>query len=163
MDDGTGKDLRGRIRRALALAAAAVPLLFAAGALVVDGWEARRFLLLYLAPFFVAFFAWARLRLDSLAESGRGALAVDVAAVALGALRFAGGPVPFSGHMMFFVFSALTTRSAAYRLLALALAVETTWFKLVSWRDPVSWALGIALGAALAATHALASRSTRAS
>lgn len=152
---------RAVVAWALTAAAAGVPLLFAAGALVVDGWEARRFLLLYVAPFFVAFFAWARIRLDELSRTGAGALVVDALAVVLGAARFAGAPVPFSGHMQFFVYSALTTRSTPYLLLVLVLAAETTWFKLVLWRDPASWALGIAVGVVLAAARILIHRSTR--
>lgn len=141
---------RDPVRRALAVSAVLVPLIFAAGALVVDGWTARRFLLLYLAPFFVAFFVWARIRVDEVARTPAAALAVDAAAVVLGAVRFVGPVVPFSGHMLFFAYSALATRSTAYRWLALALAAETTWFKLVLWRDFASWSLGIAAGVMLA-------------
>lgn len=154
---------RHALRRALAAAAVLVPLIFAAGALVVDGWPARRFLLLYAAPFFVAFFAWARIRVDEVAATPAPALAVDALAVVLGAVRFVGPVVPFSGHMLFFAYSALTTSSASYRWLALALAAETTWFKLVLWRDVQSWSLGIAAGVALAATRILVRRSTSSS
>ena len=144
---------RNPLRRACTACAVAVPLAFAAGALVVDGWAARRFLLLYVAPFFVAFFLWARVRLGWM-ETGRSAvLVVDGIAVVLGAIRFAGLPVPFSGHMLFFTYAGLTTPSASFRLLAVLLAAETTWFKLALWRDPHSWALGIAVGAALAAAR----------
>jgi hypothetical protein len=145
---------RDTLRTALAAAAVVVPLIVAAGALVVDGWAARRFLLLYVAPFFVAFFAWARIRVDEVARTPGGALAVDAAAVALGAVRFVGPVVPFSGHMLFFAYSALATRATAYRWLALALAAETTWFKLVLWRDAASWSLGLAAGVVLAAVRA---------
>ncbi len=153
---------RETLRRALTVAAVVVPALFAAGALVVDGWPARRFLLLYVAPFFVAFFVWARVRVDEVARTPPGALGVDAGAVVLGAVRFVGPLVPFSGHMLFFTYSVLATRSTPYRLLALVLAVETTWFKLGLWRDPASWGLGIAAGAALAGVRAvLIHRSTR--
>ncbi|HEY0016361.1 MAG TPA: hypothetical protein VGC13_08585 [Longimicrobium sp.] len=149
---------REPLRRACGGCAVAVPLGFAAGALVVDGWAARRFLLLYVAPFFVALFVWARIRLGRMREDRTAALLVDAAAVALGAVRFAGPFVPFSGHMLFFAYSALTTRSAPYLLLALVLAAETTWFKLVLWRDPYSWGLGIVVGVALAAARILIHR-----
>ena len=149
---------RDGLLRACGVCVVAVPLVFAAGALVVDGWAARRFLLLYVAPFFVAFFVWARIRLERLEEERTGAMVVDAVAVVLGAVRFAGAFVPFSGHMLFFAYSALTTRSTPYRLLALLLAAETTWFKLVLSRDPYSWGLGIAAGAALAAVRILIHR-----
>jgi hypothetical protein len=154
---------RDSLRRALAVAAVVVPLIFAAGALVVDDWAARRFLLLYAAPFFVAFFVWARIRVGELERTPVGALAVDAIAVVLGAVRFVGPVVPFSGHMLFFAYSALTTRSTAYRWLAVVLAAETTWFKLLLWRDFASWSLGIAAGVVLAAAHVLVRRSTSSS
>lgn len=151
---------RAPLRRALLAAAVVVPLLFAAAALFVEGWAARRFLLLYTAPFFAAFFAWAWMRVGRMEDDALPALAVDAAAVALGAIRFAGPVVPFSGHMLFFVYAALTVRSIPFLLFILALMAETTWFKLVLWRDPRSWALGIAAGAALAAARVLIRRSS---
>jgi len=149
------------LRRALAIAAIGVPLLCAAAALVVEGGAARRFLLLYVAPFFVAFFAWARIRVGELPRASRTAMAVDGLAVVLGAVRFVGGPVPFSGHMLFFVYSALTTRSVPYLLLVLALAAQATWYKLAVWDDFTSWSLGIAAGALLAGIRILVHRFTR--
>jgi hypothetical protein len=149
---------REPLRRALLAGAVGVPLLFAAGALVVDGWAARRFLLLYVAPFFVAFFAWAWLRVGRIEQDRPAALVVDVAATVLGAVRFAGLPVPFSGHMLFFVYAGMTVRSMRFLLLIVVLAAEATWYKLVVWRDPRSWALGIAAGAVLAATRILIQR-----
>ena len=153
--------LLDQLRRALGTAAIAVPLLFVMAAVAMEGWAARRFLLFYIAPFFVAFFVWARIRVDSLARTSRGALAVDALATVLGAARFGGAPVPFSGHMLFFAYSAPTTRSLPYALLVLVLAAETTWFKLVLWRDFASWGLGIAAGLALAAVRIAIDRSTR--
>lgn len=144
---------REPLRRAALAGAVAVPLLFAAGALVVDGWAARRFLLLYVAPFFVAFFAWATIRVGRMEADRPAALAVDALATVLGAIRFAGLPVPFSGHMLFYAYAGLTTRSTRLLLLVLLLAAEATWYKLVVWRDPRSWALGIAAGTALAAAR----------
>jgi hypothetical protein len=149
---------REPLRRAMLAGAVGVPLLFAAGALVVDGWAARRFLLLYVAPFFVAFFAWAAMRVERIEREPSAALAVDALATVLGAIRFAGLPVPFSGHMLFFVYAGLTVRSTRFLLLILLLTAETTWYKLVVWRDPRSWALGIAAGAVLAAMRILIQR-----
>lgn len=151
---------RRPLRRALLAGAVGVPLLFAAAALMVDGWAARRFLLLYVAPFFAAFFAWAWMRVGRMDDDPPAALAVDALAVVLGAIRFAGAPVPFSGHMLFFVYAALTVRSTRFLLLIALLAAETTWFKLVLWCDPRSWALGIAVGAALAAVRILVHRTS---
>ena len=152
---------REGMRRACTVAAVVVPVAIAAGALAVDGRDARVFLLLYIAPFFVAFFAWVRIRLAETGETSAGAWAVDALATVLAGTRLAGPLLPASGHMLFFTYSALATRSVPYRLLVLVLAAETTWYKLVVWGDVASWALGIAAGAALAAVRILIHRSTR--
>jgi hypothetical protein len=149
---------RARLDRVLLAAAVAVPLLTAAAALVVDGWPARRFLALYTAPFFFSFFVWARLRLRAPEAHTRGALAVDAAAVLAGALRLLSPAVPWSGHMVFYTYSAFTTRSLPYALLMLVLAGSATWFKLVLWDDPWSWGLGIVLGLFLAARRTVVHR-----
>ena len=150
---------RDPLRRVLLVGAVGIPLLFAAAALGVNG-SARRFLLFYIAPFFVAFFAWAWIRVGRIEGDRPLALAVDGVATVLGAIRFGGLPVPFSGHMLFYAYAALTTRSTRFLLLILALAAEATWYKLVVWRDPRSWALGIATGAALAAARVRINRNS---
>ncbi|HYW13247.1 MAG TPA: hypothetical protein VE871_14905 [Longimicrobium sp.] len=152
---------RDGLRRACTAAAVVVPMGIAAGALAVDGRDARVFLLLYIAPFFVAFFAWARIRVDEIGNTSAGARAVDALATVLAGVRMAGPFVPASGHMLFFTYSALATRSVPYRLLVLALVAETTWYKLFVWDDFASWALGIAAGLTLAAVRLLIHRSTR--
>jgi hypothetical protein len=85
---------------------------------------------------------------------------VDSVATVLGAIRFARLPVPFSGHMLFYAYAGLTVRSTRFLLLIGLLAAEATWYKLVVWRDPRSWALGIAAGAALAAARVLINRTS---
>lgn len=138
-----------------------IPLGFAAGALAMDGWPARRFLLFYVAPFFLAFFPWLRLRMNEWPRTPAGAIWIDGAVVVLGAARFAGAPVPFSGHTLFFAYSALTTRSAAYAVAVAVLAAVTTWFKLALWNDFASWAAGTAVGVAFAAARILIHRPSR--
>lgn len=147
--------------RLLALAAAGAPIACGAAALAVPGWAAKRYLLFYLAPIASAFALWLRLRLADPSWTGR-TRALDAAVVTLAALRFAGGFVPVFGHMLFFTYSGLTTGAGWYRALALALAAETTYFKLVLWADARSWCLGIAAGAAAALLHGIRLRDVRA-
>ena len=142
---------RAALDRAALVACVAVPLAFAAAALVVDDWRARRFLLAYVAPFFVAFPLWLRTRLAR--PWGGREMAVDGAVSLLGALRFPGSFLPFSGHTLFFVYSLLSTRAAWYRVLVLLLLAETAYFKLLVWSDPRSFILGIVLALAFAALH----------
>lgn len=142
---------RSRLRRGCALGAAGVPLAFGAGAAMVDGWEAKRFLLLYMAPFFPAFFLWSRRWLNEIEQHRPGALAVDAVAVVLAATRMLGTWLPFSGHMLFYAYAGLTTRSRVLQVLIGGLAAVAAWFKLVLWDDWRSFGLGIAAGLALAA------------
>jgi hypothetical protein len=148
---------RSRLHRGCAVGAVGVPLAFAAGAAMVDGWEARRFLLLYMAPFFPAFFLWARRWLDEIEQQRPAALVVDAVVVVLAATRMTGTWLPFSGHMLFYTYAGLTTRSRALQLLISVLAAVAAWFKLVLWGWR-SFGLGIAAGLALAGVRMLAGR-----
>lgn len=150
---------RALLDRALLVAAVLVPLLIAAGGwMVSERWEVRRFLVLYTAPCFVAFFLWLRIRLRTPEAHSRGAIVMDVAALAASALRVTGPAVPWSGHMVFYVYSALTTRSLPYALLVTVLAGSATWFKLVVYDDLWSWGWGVLLGLFLAARRTVLHR-----
>jgi hypothetical protein len=117
-------------------------------------WPAKRFLVFYVAPLFLAAPIWVRLRISERPRTGGLPSILDAGVFLLSFLRFVAGEVlPFSGHMLFLTYSGLTTRRTAYRLLALGLLVETTVFKLWLWRDPRSWALGLAIGLVAAAFY----------
>lgn len=155
-------------RRAMIVGSAAAVLIALAG-LTRSRPAELRFLALYIAPTVAAFGLWVRDRIlhgdratafdataaasmiSGGAASGAGSLLrfltpLDIAVVGLAALRTVTGLLPFSGHMLFFTYS-LAARSRLYRVAALAILLETTWFKLVIWRDPLSWSVGLALGA----------------
>jgi hypothetical protein len=149
---------RSRLRRACAVGALAVPLAFAAGAAGVDGWDAKRFLLFYMAPFFPAFFLWARRWMEGIEQQRPATLVVDAVAVVLAATRMMGTWLPMSGHMLFYAYAGLTTRSRELQVLVGMLAAVAAWFKLVLWSDGRSFVLGIAAGLALAALRLLAGR-----
>jgi hypothetical protein len=113
----------------------------------VDGWPAQRFLILYVAPLFLAAPLWVRLRLEAYSSATVFRTAVDATVFILSFARFVSGDLlPFSGHMFFLTYSGLTTTTTSYRLLALLLILETTWFKLWLWRDPLTWTVGLILG-----------------
>jgi hypothetical protein len=117
---------------------------------------AATFLAAYAAPMFLAAPLWWRGRLAAPPR----VQAIDAAVTLLAFARFVIGEVlPFSGHMLFLVYSLLAMPvSRGYRLLALALVAETTVFKLWIWRDPRSWAIGMVLGVAAAALASLVTR-----
>lgn len=123
------------------------------------GWPERRFLILYIAPLFAISPIWVRLRLVSWPPRLAAVAAIDAAVFLLSFLRFVSGTfLPFSGHMLFLTYSAAVTNSTIYRALALLLLIVTTWFKLVLWRDPHSWSIGLILGLVAAGSTLWVSR-----
>jgi len=108
-----------------------------------------RFLVLYVAPMFLAGPIWARHRLADIEHRKPAVNSIDAGVFTLAVIRFvtSGLLAPFSGHMLFLTYTGITVRASSYRWLVALLLVETTIFKLVLWRDPKSWGLGLALGA----------------
>jgi hypothetical protein len=120
-----------------------------AASLFLPTWEAQRFVLFYLAPLVPAVVLCARERLADRADYSRTALVLDCSVFVLAATRTVSGVLPFSGHMLFLTYALLTVRSAALRLFVGVLWLETAYFKLVLWDDPLSWSVGLLLGAVL--------------
>jgi len=122
-------------------------------------WPIQRGLIFYVAPLFFIGPLWLRLRLDERGLGWGTLWSIDLGIFFLAVLRFATGPwLPFSGHMLFLTYSALTTTSAPYRALAFALALETAWFKFVLWHDPRTFWFGLAGGAVAALVFVLVRR-----
>jgi hypothetical protein len=143
-----------RVRQWLLLASIAAPAACALGSIYATvawtSWPAVRFLLFYVAPMGVAVPWWARERIRWLSNVDHRAswhLALDVVVLLLAMARFGvGAALPWSGHMLFLTYSAITTDARTYRALVVLLLVETTIFKLLVWQDKRSWAIGLALG-----------------
>jgi hypothetical protein len=125
-----------------------------AGFLSMDAGPARRFVVFYIAPMVLVFPLWARVRLARIEVEPAGRVALDAAVTLLAEVRTLTGALPFSGHMLFLTYSLLTTRPLWYRVVAILLIAETTWFKLGMWSDLRSWSLGLACGLAAAAVYA---------
>ena len=146
---------RRAIDRALAAASALLPAAVASYALVLHAgdWPALRFFIGYTAPLLALGPTWLRRRLASIGERPDAADCVDVLTFAAGAARSGGGwgVLPYSGHTLFLTYVLLTGPGRGFRAVAVILLGTTTWFKLVLWDDPYSWALGIAIGAMLSA------------
>ncbi len=120
----------------------------------VEDSPTRRMLLLYIAPLWFQAFLWLRARVAEPVLWKPSALATDVLVLGLSALRMI--PLPlfsYSGHMLFLVYTAFTTREQLYRYAAGVLLIETTVFKLWLWNDWASWSIGIALGLIGAGVH----------
>ena len=110
------------LSRALVWAAAVLPAAALGLGVGAPTWPARRFVILYVAPMLLVAPLWARHVVDERERSRPAALAVDATVLTLSALRLvAGGVLPFSGHMLFLTYAALTTRRPWLRLVALVL------------------------------------------
>jgi hypothetical protein len=144
---------RDRLDAWLRVVAVVAPAL-AVGAGVVHYAATRdvagiRFIALYVAPMFLAAPLWARDRLSDFETRSAGVHAIDATVFMLALMRFvAGEMLPFSGHMLFLTYTGMTVRASGYRWLVALLLLETTIFKLVLWRDPRSWGIGLGLGLA---------------
>jgi len=122
-------------------------------------WPLQRGLIFYIAPLFFIGPLWLRLQLGERPLRWGTLWALDLGIFVLALLRFVTGTwLPFSGHMLFLTYSALTTTSARYRALALALALETAWFKFVLWHDPRKFWIGLVGGAVAALVFVFARR-----
>ena len=144
---------RGPLARWLLAAGIAVPVLIAAIAFARyrGDWPSQRFLLVYTAPLIAFGAAWARSRLRVIDTLPDRVVLLDLAAFVLGAVRIGGSAMlPYSGHMLFLTYVAITAASARWRWLAVCLIAMTTWFKLVLWHDRATWLGGLLLGLALA-------------
>lgn len=135
------------VNKLLGWCAALLPGAAVVAAFFVQGSPAKRFLILYIAPLFLAAPLWIRIRLETPPRPASYSLALDVGVFLLSFLRFVTGHfLPFSGHMLFLTYSGLTTPRIGYRLIAVALLIETTIFKFWVWHDPRSWSLGLVIG-----------------
>ncbi|PYO92483.1 MAG: hypothetical protein DMD58_01715 [Gemmatimonadetes bacterium] len=122
-----------RTLRALLLYATILcPAVAIIAGLLANPWPLQRGLIFYIAPLFFIGPLWLRMRVGERPLQWETLWALDLGVFALAILRFiTGNWLPFSGHMLFLTYSALTTMSIRYRVLALALALETAWFKFV--------------------------------
>ncbi len=106
----------------------------------------------YVAPMTCIAPLWVVTRLEGLASLSSRQLVLDGVVFVLSATRTT--PVfsllPLSGHALFLAYTTLTTRDRRYAVLASLALVGTTYLKLIEWRDPITWGMGLVLAAVLA-------------
>lgn len=107
-------------------------------------------ILLYVAPLIFIFFLWLRARIDESEEWSPLRLVLDGVVVIAAVLRMVPSiGLPWSGHMVFLIYTLSTTREQLYRWIALGLVIETSIFKLWFWKDWQTWSIGTLLGMCL--------------
>jgi hypothetical protein len=138
---------------ALVVASILLPVACVAVALALHDRAMEQFLVLYVAPLLVAGPLWVRSRLGGLRQYSMSAHVLDALVLAISVIRVFGDLVPFSGHMLFLVYSAVTTPLRWYRVMAALLIILTTVFKFAVLKDPLSWSLGLVVGIVAALLH----------
>ena len=98
-----------------------------------DGWEEKKETIIYSIPMVFLFFMWIRFRLDEENTFQIKLFAIDLSAVFLAAARIL-GLFWHSGHVLFILYTFLTTKSKIYRLLCIPFFALTAGFK-IYWGD----------------------------
>jgi hypothetical protein len=121
-------------------------------------WPAQRFLIVYMAPMFAFGAWWARDLLSRVGSAPARVLVIDALAFVAGGIRVAGGwgIIPYSGHVLFLTFVAISSNHRTILWSAIGLLVVASWFKLSLWNDCRSWSLGLMLGVLLAIVRRVA-------
>ena len=135
---------------AVRISAVLLPCFIIAASFYFEDWRVRRYLLFYVAPLVSTFLFWMWIRFGLERVRRRELIILDLVVVGLALLRAITGVIPFSGHMLFIVYSGLLQKQMWYRFMVLVLLVDTTYFKLVIWNDPLSWSMGALLRMAFA-------------
>jgi len=138
-----------RFARFLRIMTFVAPCAVVLAGVFVSPWPVQRFLIFYVAPLLLAVLLWTNIRMPGYLNGLNILSLLDAAVLILAFVRMF-GVLPFSGHMLFIAYSSLTTRVRYYRIVGIALALETTAFKLLLWHDVASWALGLLLGVLMA-------------
>jgi hypothetical protein len=132
-----------------------LPLIALFVAFYFEDWRVRRFLLFYLTPLLFIFPFWTWYRFREIQHLPFACIVLDGLVVTLAVLRIVTGVVPYSGHMLFLVYSGITQKEWLYRIVAFALLIETTYFKWSIWNDLLSWGIGLSMGLMAAIAYIL--------
>ena len=122
---------------------------------VASDWEATWYYIHYVAPicFIAGLFVYYRLgRTERLRLRPEGLDALAIALSSLRVLPFA-GLLPYSGHTLFLSYAFFATVSLAFRSVVGAYLLWVTFIKLGVYHDPISWGVGIIIGACLAVAY----------
>ena len=112
--------------------------------LSVGGWEKKKDTLIYSVPMFFLFFYWLRYKLDEERFWDWRVLSLDTLVVLLSVVRIWGW-MSHSGHVLFILYSFLTTPNKHYRWLCVPIALITAYYKGVIWHDYFTPALATAI------------------
>ena len=105
------------------------------------------FLLGYFLPVILLFIYWLKLKVESF-EKVNFLFSLDLVIAFIAGIRAINPLMPFlpySGHVVFVLYSMITTRNKTYRILAGIMFAVVTFFKIYIWHDYFSWLAGMIL------------------
>lgn len=153
---------RPRIDRWLRWTSVALAIAALVVAVLSPDRAARRYWAVFVAPMLAAAPYWVRRRLARLERIPTAARVLDGVVFLAALLRFVDvGGVPASGHTLFLTHTMVSVREPRWRVIAAALLVMTSWFKLAVWHDPQTWAVGIVAGLVTGVLARVAERTHR--
>lgn len=122
------------LKKLSVVGAYSVTFLLVSYLLYVGGWEKKKDTLIYSVPMFYLFFYWLRYKLDEEHFWDWRVLSLDTLVVLLSAVRIWGW-MSHSGHVLFILYSFLTTPNKKYRWLCVPVVLITAYYKGVIWQD----------------------------
>ncbi len=112
--------------------------------LYVDGWETKQETIVYSLPLVFLIFIWASYKLGEEETFHWEVFLVDSLAILLAASRLL-ALFFHSGHVLFLLYTYVTTPYRAYRLLCLPMILVTAYFKIIYWGNFITPVIGAIL------------------
>jgi hypothetical protein len=105
------------------------------------------FLLGYFLPIILLFLYWIKIKVENFQKVNL-LFYLDLVVTIIAGIRAINPLMPFlpySGHVLFILYSMISTRNRNYRILAGIMFAITTFFKIFIWHDYFSWLAGMIL------------------
>lgn len=109
-----------------------------------DSWIEKQETIIYSLPLVFLIFIWASCKLEEKPTWHLEVLFVDSVAILLAASRLF-ALFFHSGHVLFLLYTYVTTSNRIYRLLCLPMVLVTAYFKIIYWGDFITPVIGAIL------------------
>ncbi len=117
---------------------------------IYDDWANRIDQIRYFLPMTIITPLWIYCRLNEVRHITFTQILLDLSALLIAMSRMVVAFIPFSGHMVFLAYTFMSTKSNWYRVFAMMLLLDTTYFKWIVWGSFLNWGFGLAIAITLA-------------
>lgn len=97
-------------------------------------WEDTKETIVYSIPLVFLLFIWMRYKLEEKHIFHAKIITIDAAVILLAAIRIL-GLLFHSGHVLFLLYTYITTKNKGYRMLCWPMIIVTAYFKICYWGD----------------------------